>query len=341
MFARLAALLFILASVFVPRAVQACAPPETSLFEQLDGARYVAVGRVTGRSLRAAEVFVGSARTARVASQRRAECPVAIQTGRRALFILNGEGDFVADTASYVVDPSDALLTLVRTFAGGNDAARRAVLIQALVEGAPQADAAALYLVNHPAMIAAVTSEERAQLVAAIRDVPAPRLESYALVLARVHERAAVAPLVARVVDTERPERIAMLLEIMTTHRVELGGHDAPFESDRWVRWRRRSAEASDDFDPYAWIMNYWTAWLARNEPMELSSEAAIPANLAATMRTGTTAMARIVALERCERVRGQSIAENFARWAFGVAPQRWESHAQACEASAPAPASE
>jgi hypothetical protein len=31
--------------------------------------------------------------------------------------------------------------------------------------------------------------------------------------------------------------------------------------------------------------------------------------------------------------VRAQTIGENFTRWAFGVAPQRWESFAVACEA--------
>jgi hypothetical protein len=333
MFARVAALMFLLMWALAPRVARACAPENTSLFEQLDRAQYVAVGRVSGRSLRAAEVFVGEGRAARIQEQRRQACPVAIQRSHRALFILDADGNFVADQASYIVDPSDALLALVRGYAGVNAAARRAVLIRGIIDGTPQAESAALYLATHPAIIDATTPDERAQLVGAIRSAPAPLLEPLALVFARLHERAAVAPLVARVFDTDRPERIAMLLEIATAHRVELGGHDAPFESDRWVRWRRRQAELSSDFDPYAWIMSYWTAWLLRNEPMELSAEASTPANLAAAMRTGATAMTRILALERCERVRAQTIGENFTRWAFGVAPQRWESFAVACEA--------
>lgn len=333
MLVRLVAILSMLAWALVPHVAEACAPEETSIFEQLEQARYVAVGRISGRSIRAAEVFAGGARAVRLQDQTGLECPVEVLTSQRALFILNADNGFVADRQSYVVDPSEEVLALVRSYAGANVAARRAVLVQLATSDGPNAELATLHLATHPELVARMTAAQQRLLVEAIPTIPAARLESFALLLARLHLRGAVAPLVARIGDTDRPERIAMLLEIMASHRIELGGHDAPFESDRWVRWRRRSAELSDDFDPYAWITNYWTEWLTRSEPMEAPSASATLPALAASMRTGANAMTRILALERCERVRGQAIAENYPRWAFGVAPQRWESFAAACEA--------
>jgi len=333
MLVRLVAILSMLAWALVPCAAEACAPVETSIFDQLEQARYVAVGRMSGRSLRAAEVFAGSARTVRIQSQAGLECPVVLQTSRRALFILNADNGFVADRQSYVVDPSEELLALVRSYAGGNAAARRAVLVQLAISDSPNAELATLHLATHPALVARLTAAQHRLLVAAIPTIPAARLESFTLLLSRLHLRASVAPLVLRIVDMDRPERMAMLLEILTSHRIELGGHDAPFESDRWVRWRRRSSELSDDFDPYAWIASYWTTWLTRSEPMEAPAALATLPALATSMRTNGLAMTRIIALERCERVRGEVIGGDIARWAFGVAPQRWESFATACEA--------
>lgn len=333
MLVRLVAILSMLAWALVPQVAEACAPADMSIFDQLEQARYVAVGRMSGRSIRAAEVFAGGARAVRIEDQTGLACPVEVLTSHRALFILNADNGFAADRQSYVVDPTEELLALVRSYAGASAAARRAVLVQLAVSDGPNAESATLHLATHLELVARMTAAQYRLLVEAISSLPAARLESFALLLARLHLREAVAPLVARIGNTDRPERIAILLEIMTTHRIELGGHDAPFESDRWVRWRRRSSELSADFDPGAWIANYWTEWLTHIEPMEAPSASATLPALAASMRTGANAMTRIIALERCERVRGHVIAENYSRWAFGVAPQRWESFAAACEA--------
>ena len=66
MLVRLVAILLMLAWALVPRVAEACAPADMSIFDQLEQARYVAVGRMSGRSIRAAEVFAGGARAVRI-----------------------------------------------------------------------------------------------------------------------------------------------------------------------------------------------------------------------------------------------------------------------------------
>lgn len=333
---------------------RACSSRYVGLFERAEAARYVAVTRGLANGLRVEESLRGDARSFGV--RRDAACPPHPRPRERGLVFastrrLDAEGD-------YVVDPTAAQVEAVRAFvAAADDEARR----QLLVRHAAGADASlaldAVHLLGmRPALLRAITPEERARLVGSIATAdPRLHLGALALVLARLHAVEAVEPLVARLEDRGPLAEVGLAVQLLTLHREPLAGApDTESESERWATWRQRQVRALqmpwlEPVEPPAdAIREFWRAWLETHrgfDPAALWTAAFRerglrapdrddPEALARTMTRAPDDVLRTAALDRCEQLVGRPLSP-YRYEAGGIPRWLWAERADACRAAA------
>ncbi|MBK9035151.1 MAG: hypothetical protein IPL61_28455 [Myxococcales bacterium] len=282
-----------LAVAAAPRPAAACSKRHESIFELFDGAVDVAVvkvGAVPGRryagrvALRVKQGLKGARRGTITARETNSSCSTGFRSGRTALVFIAKDRWPAGSFEGYIEKPSPALVATLTAWAQPQSDVDRAGLLVAAIaspERALRRDAA-WHLVNHPELIAALTADQTAALVAARgtdgtgrmvamilarqhgqawRDLVAagglpPRTPALTVLAAQDFERVTdvgvLADVIARTPGERAPERIAALERCERVHGAQLeaftsysGGHAEP--------WWLKLAEACRTGAPVAW----------------------------------------------------------------------------------------
>ncbi len=182
-----------------PRAARACSKRHQTLFELYDLARDVAVVKVTAGpgprgagpvALAVKQRLKGPRRAALSARETNTSCQTGYRRGRTALVFLRADRWTAGDYEGYLERPDPAVLDALRAWgAAATDADRLAVLLSLVTSPLPALRYdAANYLVDHPALINALSDAQGAALAAAVRGDRADRLIVAAV--ARQHGKA-------------------------------------------------------------------------------------------------------------------------------------------------------
>lgn len=348
---RTVAALALLAAALAPSPASACSSRYRGLLERADGARHVALTRGLRAGLRVEESLVGRARSFRIRGD--AACPPDPRAGRPGIVFADHRR--LDSDQQYVEEPSPGQVEAVRRFVAtaGDLDARRRLLVELATDDEPAVARDAVHLLGmRPALLRAVTADERRRLIATVPSADAHvQLDALALVLARLHDLDAVAPLLARF-DERGGAALGASLQLLTMHRQPMARFDDVFEEgERWASFRRRhlpvAGIASGPTFAEA-VARHWRPWLEAHAGLD---EAALwanafaergqrvpdrddPAALARTMLRAPDAVLRAAALDRCEQLVGRPLSPY--RWgASGVPRWQWRERAEACRASA------
>ncbi len=237
----------IAASVWCPRASEACSGPRVSIFDLFDGSQRVAVVDVrtrtrvagfrrrvpVGKTLRVRRALKGARPGDRLRAEPTHNCQHPFVSGTTVLVFLDEHGRQSSWFEALVKDYQAPAEALARWSRARSDADRAAVLVP-LVVAPPSRDLAidaALALTNSPGIVMALTESQIAALTAAVDRSPFPA--TLALGLARLRVRAPVDSEHARqLIDTlldntqfetvSDPETLARAIETTTEPGVRI-----------------------------------------------------------------------------------------------------------------------
>ncbi len=349
-----------------PSAARACSMRRMSIFEQADEAAVIAIGqRLRGKGIRASEVLIGTTRqgVVDIDADPRGACTPAMTRGVDALVFVDVQHGLVAHYQSWIEQPDARLLQALRRYVNApDDRARRALLVELATSGNDQlASDAAYHLSNRPDLLRGTTDEERGRLIGALSRAHESHLHDLAWVVARLHDVAGAAALVAaldRLGPTDYVEQIAIPLEVLTNHVQPLDRvTGTASEGERFNAWRSRrdlqevgAAIAGARMESAVSVTHeHWRLWLLRNEALDGDALYRLgfrergltmpapddPAALAAAVRRGPDGVTRVVAMDRCEQHWGRSL-HHFPSYANGTALHFWATMAAACESGVP-----
>lgn len=185
-----------LAVAAAPPPAAACSKRHQSIFELFDLAVDVAVVKVgpvpgpryAGRvALRVKQRLKGARRGTITARETNTSCATGFRGGRTALVFIGADRWPAGAYEGYLEKPSPAVVATLTAWAQPQPEVDRAGLLVAAIAGPERAlrRDAAWHLVDHPELIAALTADHTAALVAARGDDDAGRL--VAMILARQH----------------------------------------------------------------------------------------------------------------------------------------------------------
>lgn len=350
---RSAAALVLILAWLAPGEARACSGRHTGMFERAERARYVALTRALPRGLRVEESLVGRARSFRIRPD--AACPPIPRPGHRGLVLA--EARVLDSDTEYVEDPSAAQVAAVRRFVATPDAdARRRVLVDLATGTDPVVARDAVHLLGmRPALLRDVTEVERRRLIATVEGADAHvHLPALALVLARLHDLAAVEPLLARFDDADRmTAALGTALQLLTMHRQPEERFDDVFDERlRWTSIRRHYSPLLSDLASGPTlaqvVRRHWRPWLEAHRGADRAAlwtnafherglrvpDRDDPEALARTMVRAPDGVLRAAALDRCEQLVGRPLAPY--RWdPGGVSNEHWDERAAACRAAA------
>jgi hypothetical protein len=197
----LLALAVVASVVAAPSIGEACSKRHQSMFELFDRASTVAdvvVRRVPpgGRAgagpvaLDVRRVLKGARRRTLTTSETNTSCHVGFRPGKQALVFLDARGEIIGHFEGYVEDAKRWRPILDAWSAAGDDAARAALLVDAIA-GADREVAfdAGFYLADRPGLIDRVDAAARARLIAAAKTAPSHTMLPYVLVRLRAPTR--------------------------------------------------------------------------------------------------------------------------------------------------------
>lgn len=295
-----------LSALVTPAAANACTFAEVGVFELAERADIVATGRWTGSHIEVTRTLFGR-RRARLARQHpHARCRIETPPGRRVVVLADASGQPLS-LLDGVVDLHEhpGLVAVLERWRDADDAGRHALLVELATGSEPWLARAASRLLVQMPWIDRLTAADVDRLAAALALGDA-RTAPLALVLARTHSRSALAPLIACTRDQRHWLECSGALRILSFREgpgaLTLADELVPGTSEDRVAhaWERWVAELPPGADPIA------IGWSERG----LADPGGEPAALAERIRVGPDRLARIVALDRCERVLGRSLTD-------------------------------
>jgi hypothetical protein len=321
----------------------ACSMRFVSIFEQASQAEVIAIGRARRDGVAVLQVIKGYPSPGAVLPIvfGNTSCSPRLSPGERVLVFTRGDR-LVAHYQSAVrlsargkqpprIDEATLQAELAPWIAATTPDAKAQILGRLLQE--PQehlAFDAGFYLAEHPELLAAVTPALRQGLTQALRTRLDRRTMPLSMVLARLHEPAAIPVLIDLIGSPDHGDSAAGSLEVLTNH------HEPGYELEN----------ALMDEAP-AVVQGRWRAWAAARQGV--SGEELVrrgfserggaidgsSAALARAVLTGPDLLTRAVAFEQCERAAGRSLF-GFFNYSSGVADEFWATLARACETGRP-----
>lgn len=314
----------------------ACSMGFVDLFEQVGRAETVATGTVVPGGIavdRAIKGEPGESVSIPVWHDRegtkRSSCVPQFDRGSDVLVFVDGQGSFVAAYQSAVPLGSgrkrgssrSEVVEAVERYANASGPGT-----EVLVEVATGADGtfardAAWKLMNDVRALESLDDDQIAELRGAIERAD-ERVGPLALVMARLGDRESAGMLVEQIGARRDTPRVALALEILLNHDLEAVRSSRQVADDQVESVRADFRTYLEDHPEAGFEQGY----RERDRPVPSGRE-----ELAERVRAGPTRLDRVVAIERCEREVGRSLAR-LSRYYTGLTAEHWNELADACE---------